>query len=341
MGLVGSSPTSPSFLEIQLHSMGEKGFIDRVRIWVEGGHGGDGCISFRREKYVPRGGPDGGNGGDGGDVILEVDPNLNTLIDYVFKRHFKAGRGAHGKGKNQTGRKGEDIILKVPPGTLVYEDDKLLGELLTPGDRLVVARGGKGGRGNAAFRSSTNQAPRVAEKGQPGEKKSLILELKLLADIGLVGYPNAGKSTLLRRLTDARPKVAAYPFTTLTPILGTLIGTNRHIVIADIPGIIDGAHMGKGLGIEFLRHIERTRLLLYVLDITQDPVNQFTALQDELREYNPLLLQKPYIIAINKIDLVSDYDTLKEQFPKAHFISALKGIGIDELRATIVRLFDA
>ena len=321
--------------------MGEKGFIDRVRIWVEGGHGGDGCISFRREKYVPRGGPDGGNGGDGGDVILEVDPNLNTLIDYVFKRHFKAGRGAHGKGKNQTGRKGEDIILKVPPGTLVYEDGKLLGELLTPGDRLVVARGGKGGRGNAAFRSSTNQAPRVAEKGQPGEKKSLILELKLLADIGLVGYPNAGKSTLLRRLTDARPKVAAYPFTTLTPILGTLIGTNRHIVIADIPGIIDGAHMGKGLGIEFLRHIERTRLLLYVLDITQDPVNQFTALQDELREYNPLLLQKPYIIAINKIDLVPDYDTLKEQFPKAHFTSALKGIGIDELRATIVRLFDA
>jgi len=324
-----------------LHSMGEKGFIDRVRIWVEGGHGGDGCISFRREKYVPRGGPDGGNGGDGGDVILEVDPNLNTLIDYVFKRHFKAGRGAHGKGKNQTGRKGEDIILKVPPGTLVYEDGKLLGELLTPGDRLVVARGGKGGRGNAAFRSSTNQAPRVAEKGQPGEKKSLILELKLLADIGLVGYPNAGKSTLLRRLTDARPKVAAYPFTTLTPILGTLIGTNRHIVIADIPGIIDGAHMGKGLGIEFLRHIERTRLLLYVLDITQDPVNQFTALQDELRAYNPLLLQKPYIIAINKIDLVPDYDTLKEQFPKAHFISALKGIGIDELRATIMRLFDA
>jgi len=321
--------------------MGEKGFIDRVRIWVEGGHGGDGCISFRREKYVPRGGPDGGNGGDGGDVILEVDPNLNTLIDYVFKRHFKAGRGAHGKGKNQTGRKGEDIILKVPPGTLVYEDGKLLGELLTPGDRLVVARGGKGGRGNAAFRSSTNQAPRVAEKGQPGEKKSLILELKLLADIGLVGYPNAGKSTLLRRLTDARPKVAAYPFTTLTPILGTLIGTNRHIVIADIPGIIDGAHMGKGLGIEFLRHIERTRLLLYVLDITQDPVNQFTALQDELREYNPLLLQKPYIIAINKIDLVPDYDTLKEQFPKAHFISALKGTGIDELRATIMRLFDA
>lgn len=321
--------------------MGEKGFIDKVRIWVEGGRGGDGCISFRREKYVPRGGPDGGNGGDGGDVILEVDPNLNTLIDYVFKRHFKAGRGAHGKGKNRTGRKGEDIILKVPPGTLVYEDGKLLGELLTPGDRLVVARGGKGGRGNAAFRSSTNQAPRVAEKGQPGEKKSLILELKLLADIGLVGYPNAGKSTLLRRLTDARPKVAAYPFTTLTPILGTLIGANRHIVIADIPGIIDGAHMGKGLGIEFLRHIERTSLLLYVLDITQDPVNQFTALQDELREYNPLLLQKPYIIAINKIDLVPDYDTLKEQFPKAHFISALKGIGIDELRATIVRLFDA
>ena len=341
MGLVGSSPTSPSFPEVQLHSMGEKGFIDKVRIWVEGGHGGDGCISFRREKYVPRGGPDGGNGGDGGDVILEVDPNLNTLIDYVFKRHFKAGRGAHGKGKNQTGRKGEDIILKVPPGTLVYEDGKLLGELLTPGDRLVVARGGKGGRGNAAFRSSTNQAPRVAEKGQPGEKKSLILELKLLADIGLVGYPNAGKSTLLRRLTDARPKVAAYPFTTLTPILGTLIGANRHIVIADIPGIIDGAHMGKGLGIEFLRHIERTSLLLYVLDITQDPVNQFTALQDELRAYNPLLLQKPYIIAVNKIDLVPDYDTLKEQFPKAHFISALKGTGIDELRATIMQLFDA
>jgi len=321
--------------------MGERGFIDRVRIWVEGGRGGDGCISFRREKYVPRGGPDGGNGGDGGDVILEVDPNLNTLIDYVFKRHFKAGRGAHGKGKNQTGRKGEDIILKVPPGTLVYEDGRLLGELLTPGDRLVVARGGKGGRGNAAFKSSTNQAPRVAERGQPGEKKTLILELKLLADIGLVGYPNAGKSTLLRRLTDARPKVAAYPFTTLTPILGTLIGANRHIIIADIPGIIDGAHMGKGLGIEFLRHIERTRLLLYVLDITQNPMDQFTALQNELREYNPLLLQKPYIIAINKIDLVPDYDTLKEQFPQAHFISALKRTGIDELRATIMQLFNA
>jgi len=324
-----------------LHRMGEKGFIDRVRIWVEGGHGGDGCISFRREKYVPRGGPDGGNGGDGGDVILEVDPNLNTLIDYVFKRHFKAGRGTHGKGKNQTGRRGEDIILKVPPGTLVYEDGRLLGELLTPGDRLVVARGGKGGRGNAAFKSSINQTPRVAEKGQPGEKKTLILELKLLADIGLVGYPNAGKSTLLRKLTDARPKVAAYPFTTLTPILGTLIGANRHIVIADIPGIIDGAHMGKGLGIEFLRHIERTSLLLYVLDITQDPMVQFIALQDELREYNPLLLQKPNIVVINKIDLIPDYDTLKEQFPQAHFISALKGLGIDELRTTIMRLFDA
>ncbi len=338
---MGSSPTSPSLPKVQLHKMGERGFIDRVRIWVEGGRGGDGCISFRREKYVPRGGPDGGNGGDGGDVILEVDPNLNTLIDYVFKRHFKAGRGAHGKGKNQTGRKGEDIILKVPPGTLVYEDGRLLGELLTPGDRLVVARGGKGGRGNAAFKSSTNQAPRVAERGQPGEKKTLILELKLLADIGLVGYPNAGKSTLLRRLTDARPKVAAYPFTTLTPILGTLIGANRHIIIADIPGIIDGAHMGKGLGIEFLRHIERTRLLLYVLDITQNPMDQFTALQNELREYNPLLLQKPYIIAINKIDLVPDYDTLKEQFPQAHFISALKRTGIDELRATIMQLFNA
>jgi GTP-binding protein len=312
-------------------------FIDYIKIKVEAGKGGDGCVSFRREKGVPRGGPDGGDGGDGGNIVLQVSDEYSSLSHLRHISCFKAGKGAHGKGKNLYGKRGAELIIKVPRGTLVYNignEKELLGDLIFPGDSIVVAKGGRGGRGNTRFKSSTNRVPRVKETGNPGEKAILVLELKLIADVGLIGFPNAGKSTLLTQISNAKPKIASYPFTTLTPNLGVLqIGVGTTITIADIPGIIVNAHKGRGLGLEFLRHIERTNLLIFVLDITQDPITDYNILRNELREYNPVILKKPSIVVLNKIDLLGR-QRLQElilEDAKVIKISALKGNGIDKL----------
>lgn len=287
--------------------MSEGRFFDEARIYVKAGDGGNGVIAFRREKYVPRGGPAGGNGGKGGDVLLRVNPQLNTLIAFHQQTHFRAERGRHGEGANKQGASGEDLYIDVPPGTIVRdaETGELLGDLTLPGQTLVVARGGRGGRGNAAFKSPTNQAPRIAEKGEPGEERWLQLELKILADVGLVGLPNAGKSTLLSVISAARPKIADYPFTTLSPNLGVVTaGDYPPYVVADIPGLIEGAHEGKGLGDQFLRHIERTRLLVHVLDgSSPQPLDDFETINRELAEFNPLLASRPQFVVFNKMDL--------------------------------------
>ena len=282
-------------------------FVDSVRIEVEGGRGGSGAEAFRREKGVPRGGPAGGDGGKGGDVILVGDEGLTTLSDYRYRRHHRAGRGRHGEGSNRTGRAGGDLELRVPPGTIVIDDEsgEVLGELLAAKQRLVVARGGGGGRGNAHFASATHQAPRRWEPGGEGQRRLVRLELKLLADIGLVGEPNAGKSTLLARISRARPKIADYPFTTLTPNLGVVeLPDFRSFVVADIPGIIEGAHDGKGLGHQFLRHIERTRALAILLPVDdEDPAAVLARLRDELSRYSPDLARLPFAVVFSKMDL--------------------------------------
>jgi GTP-binding protein len=282
-------------------------FFDEAKIHVKAGDGGDGAVAFRREKYVPRGGPSGGDGGEGGDVILQVDPQLNTLAHFQKQAHFKAGRGGHGKGKNQTGARGEDAVVYVPLGTVVRDaaSDELLADLTAPGQRLVVARGGQGGRGNASFVSSTHQAPRLAERGVPGAERWLGLELKLLADVGLIGMPNAGKSTLLAAVSAARPKIADYPFTTLQPNLGVVsVAEGYDFVLADLPGLIAGAHAGAGLGHQFLRHAERTRLLIHMLDgAADDPLGHFDQINQELRLFNPALAERPQIVVLNKMDL--------------------------------------
>ncbi|GAB4419664.1 MAG: GTPase ObgE [Anaerolineales bacterium] len=283
-------------------------FIDQVEIRVTSGKGGDGVVHFRKEKYVPRGGPDGGDGGKGGDVILEVKPTLNTL-NFRQKEHFKAQDGRPGAKQNMTGRSGEDLIIHVPPGTVIFEikEDEsltLLGDLTQPGQRLTICKGGRGGRGNTRFKSSTNQVPRTAEKGEPAEDKRIKLELKLLADIGLIGVPNAGKSTLHSVLTNARPKIAPYPFTTLEPNLGVAhIDEDTTVVLADIPGLIEGASQGLGLGHEFLRHVQRTRVLLHILDgLSPDPVADYSQINTELSLFDPNLGKKPQLVALNKID---------------------------------------
>lgn len=282
-------------------------FYDQVKIFVKSGDGGDGCVAFRREKYVPHGGPAGGDGGVGGDVVFTVDPHLNTLYRFSRKRHFKAARGEHGRGKNQTGASGADAIVEVPPGTIVRDADtgESLADLVEPDQRFIAARGGRGGRGNARFASATNQAPRMAERGAPGEERWLGLELKLLADIGLVGLPNAGKSTLLSVVSAARPKIADYPFTTLQPNLGVVVLDDyTSIVLADIPGLIEGASQGAGLGHEFLRHVERTRLLVHLLDgVGEDPLEAFDTINAELAAFDERLAAKPQIVAFNKMDL--------------------------------------
>jgi GTP-binding protein len=282
-------------------------FYDEARIYVRAGDGGDGCVAFRREKYVPYGGPAGGDGGKGGDVLLSVDPHLNTLYRFSKQRHFKATRGEHGRGKNQHGAAGADLHVPVPPGTVVYEAEtsELLGDLTEPGQELVVAQGGRGGRGNARFASPTNQAPRIAEHGESGQERWLRLELKLLADVGVVGVPNAGKSTLLAAVTAARPKIAPYPFTTLQPNLGVVVlDEHTEFVLADIPGLIEGASEGKGLGHEFLRHIERTRVLIHLLDgFSTDPLADFAAINRELAAFGHDLAQKPQLVALNKMDM--------------------------------------
>ncbi len=318
-------------------------FVDQAEIFVKAGDGGPGCISFRREKYVPRGGPDGGDGGKGGDVVFEVDPGLNTLHAFRHRRSFKAERGQGGRGKNQHGRSGKDVIVRVPPGTLVKDSETglVLADLTEPGQRWVAARGGKGGRGNARYVTSTRQAPRYAQPGTMGEERRLLLELKLLADVGLIGSPNAGKSTLLSRISAARPKIADYPFTTLTPQLGVVdLGDDRTMVVADIPGLIEGAHGGVGMGLDFLRHVERTAVLLYVVDCSlgaEGALKDFLTIRDEVRAYHAPLLEKPQALALNKIDIVREEDiqaaarALAAHGILVYPISAVTGQGVPAL----------
>ena len=285
-------------------------FVDEATVTVQAGKGGDGCLSFRREKFIPRGGPDGGDGGDGGSVWLEVDPGLNTLVDFRFKRLFRAESGRPGSGRERRGKSAADLVVRVPEGTLVFDacTDELIGDMVGAGERLCVAKGGFHGLGNARFKSSVNRAPRQTTKGSPGEARELRFELKLLADVGLLGLPNAGKSTLISQVSAARPKVADYPFTTLTPSLGVVrLGTEQSFVIADIPGIIEGAAEGAGLGLQFLRHLERTRLLLHLIDTADmnpdaDPVSDFEAITAELTQYEPELAGRPRWVVLNKID---------------------------------------
>src|SRR5246500_874587 len=324
-------------------------FIDEAKIRVRAGDGGNGCVAFRREKYVPRGGPSGGDGGKGGDIYMESSERHNTLVHFRFNPEYKAQRGRHGEGANKTGREGQDIVLKVPVGTILYDDEtgELVHDFSHPDDRIVIARGGRGGRGNAQFKTSTHQAPREHEDGRPGEERVLRLELKLLADVGLVGYPNVGKSTLISRISAARPKIADYPFTNLQPNLGVVtVGEAPHensFVVADIPGLIEGAHEGAGLGTQFLRHIERTRLLAHLVDVSDasgrpDPVKDFEVIMTELSSFGAGLENKPMIVIASKIDVANKTKLAKlNRYAKSHgleflSISAVTGEGIDKLK---------
>ena len=324
-------------------------FIDEATIRVKAGDGGNGCLAFRREKFVPRGGPSGGDGGKGGDVIMESSERHNTLVHFRFNPEYKAQRGRHGEGSNRTGREGEDVLLKVPVGTIVYDadtGDKVF-DFSAPDERIVIARGGRGGRGNARFATSTHQAPREHEEGRPGEERTFRLELKLLADVGLVGYPNVGKSTLISRISAARPKIADYPFTTLEPNLGVvLVGkgpTEKSFVVADIPGLIEGAHTGAGLGTQFLKHIERTRLLVHLVDVSDasgrpDPIQDIEVINTELASFGAGLEHKPMIMVASKIDVANKEKLakLKKYCKKQNLIlfpiSAVTGEGIEKLK---------
>jgi GTP-binding protein len=326
--------------------------VDTAKVHVRAGKGGDGCISFRREKSAPRGGPNGGDGGDGGTIILEATEGMSTLIDLRFNAQQIADRGQHGMGKETHGKDADDRIVKVPVGTIVRygEMEEVLADLKQHGQRIVVARGGIGGKGNARFKSSTFQAPRVAEKGEPGEERIVNLEVKLIADIGLVGYPNAGKSTLLSRTSSAKPKIASYPFTTLAPSLGVVrLDTERNFVVADLPGLIDGAHEGTGLGHDFLRHIERTKMLIHVIDAAgvdgRTPIQDYEQINTELELYSPRLIRLPQLIALNKIDLPDSQANLAEL--KAYFgkrrvfpISAMTGEGVSQLLRAAYHLLE-
>ncbi len=321
--------------------------IDQAEIVVAGGRGGNGCVSFRREKYVPRGGPNGGPGGDGGSVYMTADPSLKGLNAFRYKRRYEADRGRHGEGSDRAGHDGDDLRIKVPPGTTVRDGSgALLADLSHQGDEVLVAAGGRGGRGNAAFATSTHQAPRESEPGAAGEERRLLLELKLIADVGIVGFPNAGKSTLIARISSARPRIAAYPFTTLEPNLGVVdLGEFRTYIVADIPGLIEGAHEGHGLGIKFLRHIERTRVLIHLVDVSEmsgrDPGSDREVVDRELRAFSEDLARKPQIVVASKIDALDDrrrLDELKERCRAAglpfHAVSAVSGEGIRELLET-------
>jgi GTP-binding protein len=317
-------------------------FIDQAQIWVKAGDGGHGCVSFRREKFIPKGGPDGGDGGNGGNVYFQAVENLDTLLDFSGKHHWQAGNGQPGSGNNKTGADGDDLIIKVPPGTLIYDTDLdlLLKDMNEAGLKVRVCRGGKGGKGNKAFATSTNQTPRYAEPGKKGQERNIKLELKLIADIGLVGMPNAGKSTLISRCSAARPKIADYPFTTIEPVLGIVeLSDYRRFVMADIPGLIEGASEGAGLGHDFLKHIERTIILVHILDIMpmdgSNPVENYKTIRSELEKHSKALAQKQEIIVANKIDLDPDGKILKELTKKLqqpiHPISAVTGSGTKEL----------
>ena len=326
-------------------------FVDEIDIFVKGGDGGAGCVSFRREKYVPRGGPDGGDGGDGGSVWLEADPALTTLLDYHYKRHYHAERGQHGEGSNRHGASGSDLVLRVPLGTVVADRDtgERLGDLTAAGQRILTVRGARGGRGNARFATSTNRAPRRADLGRPGAERWLHLELKLLADVGVIGFPNAGKSTLVSRVSAAKPKIADYPFTTLEPTLGIVrVDDERTFVIADLPGLIPGAAEGRGLGHQFLRHTERTRLLLHMLDLdpqtARDPVDDLDVTNRELGAYSPALAARPQIVVANKADL-PETQARREAIERHcaahglpfHVISAVTGAGLVDLMRAVAK----
>ncbi len=304
-------------------------FVDRVKIFVKAGDGGRGCVSFRREPYVPRGGPDGGVGGKGGDVLLEAVSHQNTLLPLRFHTEFRAERGEHGGPGNRTGAEGEDLVVQVPPGTIAFEEatGEKMGEVLEEGARLLVARGGRGGRGNRSFLSNSNRAPREAEPGGPGAERWLRLDLRLIADVGLLGAPNAGKSTLLSRISAAKPKIGDYPFTTLSPVLGVVESDDATFVVADIPGIIEGAHEGAGLGLQFLRHVERTRVLLHVVDASgaggRDAVSDLLAVREEVRLARPELLERPQLVAASK------RDALVEPDPLPALVEAARGVGLD------------
>jgi len=328
-------------------------FVDKVKIFVKGGDGGNGQIAFRREKYVPFGGPAGGDGGKGGDVVLVVDEGLQTLIDFRYKSHFKAERGEHGRNKSQHGANAEDLIIRVPPGTLIFaaESNEILADLTEHGQKFIVAHGGRGGRGNIRFATASNPAPEIAEKGEPGEEKWIILELKVMADVGLVGFPSVGKSTFISIVSAAKPKIAEYHFTTLEPNLGVVdVGDGRSFVIADLPGLIEGAHLGSGLGHQFLRHIERTRVILHVIDMAgvelRDPYQDYLIINNELQQFNPKLAKKPQIVVANKMDLPNAEENLTlfrkqlaEDIP-IYPISAATKKGIKEVIYAVSDLLD-
>ena len=323
-------------------------FVDTAEIFVKAGRGGNGALSFRREKFVPKGGPDGGDGGKGGDVIIQAVGGIVTLADFEYDRRFQAGHAGHGEGAHRSGLKGEDLIISVPCGTLIRDadDDSILADLVLPGQRFIAAHGGKGGRGNSHFASSSRRAPRFAEKGDAGEERKLNLELKLIADVGLAGFPNAGKSSILSAISGAKPKIAGYPFTTLSPNLGVLAVDDAQVVIADLPGLIEGAHEGKGLGLQFLRHAERTRILLHVIDLSQNnPVETFHALMNEFKEYGADLASRPCIVIGNKIDIEGTEENsrfLEEEAQKLSLrymkVSALTGENIPELIKAVAQL---
>ncbi|MEE8135962.1 MAG: GTPase ObgE [Thermodesulfobacteriota bacterium] len=326
-------------------------FIDEAKIYIKAGDGGRGCVSFRREKYVPRGGPNGGDGGHGGNVIMVARRNMSSLLDHRYQQHYRAKRGEHGRGKDQHGKNSEHLLIPVPMGTIVkdFETEEFLGDLTENNQELIVAKAGRGGKGNARFVSSTNQAPKEAEPGGEGEEKTLKLELKLLADVGLLGFPNAGKSTLISTISAARPKIADYPFTTLVPNLGVVsYGDGATFVLADIPGLIEGAHEGAGLGIQFLRHIERTKILIHLLDLSpitnRDPIEDYETMNRELKAYSEELSKKPQILALNKIDITEvreDLEKIEKHFSKSGVktfpISSATGEGTKELVWEVVR----
>ncbi len=326
-------------------------FIDQVRIWVKAGDGGNGCLAFRREKFVPRGGPSGGDGGRGGDVVFVASENLNTLLHFRFNPEHKAERGRHGEGSNRTGHDGASIEVLVPVGTVVSDSDtgELIHDFTYKGERFVIAKGGRGGRGNARFATSTHQAPTEHEAGFPGQERRLQLELKLLADAGLVGFPNAGKSTLISRISAAKPKIADYPFTTLEPNLGVVRFGDRSFVVADIPGLIEGAHEGHGLGIQFLRHVERTRVLVHLVDVSEasgrDPVNDYEVIMTELASFSDAMAHKPMLLVASKMDVAQDPSRIEALERKAaevgvplYKISAVTGEGMEALLAAIAEI---
>jgi GTPase len=327
-------------------------FIDEAIITVQSGNGGSGCVSFRREKFIPRGGPDGGDGGKGGDIVLKTTFRKRTLQQFQFKRQFKAINGAGGQGKQKTGKTGQDLIIEIPPGTLVSdaETGQILKDLTKPGDAFIAAKGGRGGQGNRRFKSSTNRSPRFSQPGEPGETLTLKLDLKLLADVGIIGLPNAGKSTLIGSISSANPKIGNYPFTTLSPNLGVVqTSWGEPFVVADIPGLIEGAHKGAGLGIKFLRHIERTRILVHLIDVLsidlENPLKVYNTINKELAMYNKELAEKPQIVVVNKLDLPGADEAANifksaAKDKKILLISAINQTGIEDLKSQIVKLLD-